>query len=358
MSNDTMKAFVLKRVGEVGVVEKPVPLPGPNEAVVRTTAAMVCSSDVHTMKGAIPVAPGVTLGHEAVGVVHALGSAVQGLAVGERVAVGGVTPCFQCDYCQRGFSSQCRGRMMGGAVFTVQADGNMAEYFLVRSAQANVAPIPEALSDHQALYATDMLSTGFVAAEHAELELGETVAIFAQGAVGLSATIGCRLRGAGLIIAVESLPWRQELARRFGADAIVDHTRDDPVRRILELTGGEGVDAAIEALGTPRTWEATFRVTKPGGRVSNVGYHGDVPEPLRIPLEPFGYGMSDKQVYGGLNRGGRERLLRIFRLMEHGKVDPTSMTTHEFGFDEIERAFGMMEARKDGIIKPLIRFDG
>ncbi|MEU4493959.1 alcohol dehydrogenase catalytic domain-containing protein [Streptomyces sp. NPDC023998] len=357
MADDTMRAFVLKRVGEVGVVEKPIPEPGPNDAVVRTTAAMVCTTDVHTMKGVISVAPGVTLGHEAVGVVHAMGSAVEGLSDGERVAVAGVTPCFQCENCQRGYTSQCSGRMMGGAVFTNQADGNMAEYFLVRNARANLAPISETLSDHQALYATDMLSTGFLAAEHAELELGDTVAIFAQGAVGLSATIGCRLRGAGLIIAVESIPWRQELARRFGADVIVDHTHDDPVRRILELTDGQGVDAAIEALGTPGTWEATFRVTKPGGRISNVGYHGDVNEPLKIPLEPFGYGMSDKQVYGGLNRGGRERLRRILRLMEHGNVDPTPMTTHEFGFDEIERAFRMMETKEDGIIKPLIRFE-
>ncbi|MET8325605.1 alcohol dehydrogenase catalytic domain-containing protein [Streptomyces sp. NPDC005181] len=352
-----MRAFVLRKVGEVGVIDKPVPEPGPNDAVVRTTAAMVCTTDVHTMKGAIPVAPDVTLGHEAVGVVHALGSAVEGLVEGQRVAVAGVTPCFRCDFCQRGFSSQCLGRMLGGAQFTNQRDGNMAQYFLVNDAQANLAPIPETLSDHQALYATDMLNTGFLAAEHAELELGETVAIFAQGAVGLSATIGCRLRGAGLIIAVESVPARQELARRFGADLIVDYTQCDPVERILELTDGQGVDAAIEALGTPGTWEATFRVTKPGGRISNVGYHGEVPEPLKIPLEPFGYGMSDKKVYGGLNRGGNGRLRRIFRLMENGKVDPTAMTTHEFGFDEIERAFWMMASKEGGIIRPLIRFD-
>ncbi|MGW0206972.1 zinc-binding dehydrogenase [Streptomyces sp. NPDC003233] len=348
----------MRNVGEVAVVDKRVPEPGPNEAVVRTTTAMICSSDVHTVRGAIPVASDVTLGHEAVGTIHALGSAVEGLTEGERVAVGGVTPCFRCEFCQRGLSSQCGGRMMGGARFTVQRDGNLAEYFLVNDAQANLAPIPETLSDHQALYATDMLSTGFVAAEHAELDFGQTVAVFAQGAVGLSATTGCRLRGAGFIIAVESRPERQELARHFGADVIVDHTRCDPVERILELTDGQGVDAAIEALGTPGTWEATFRVTKPGGHISNVGYHGEVPEPLRIPLEPFGYGMSDKHVHGGLNRGGRERLRRIFRLMEHGRVDPTPMTTHAFGFGEVERAFRMMETGADGIIKPLIHFGG
>ncbi|USA00796.1 alcohol dehydrogenase catalytic domain-containing protein [Streptomyces lydicamycinicus] len=193
----------------------------------------------------------MTLGHEAVGVVHALGSAVEGLTEGQRVAAAGITPCFQCDSCQRGFSSQCQGRMLGGARFTNQRDGTLAQYFLVNNAEANLAPIPDELSDHQALYATDMLSTGFVAAEHAELQLGETVAIFAQGAVGLSATIGCRLLGAGLIIAVESVPARQELARHFGADIIVDYSQCDPVERILELTDGQGVDAAIEALGAP-----------------------------------------------------------------------------------------------------------
>ena len=285
-----MKAFVLRRVGEVGVVEKPIPEPDPNAVVVRTTTAMVCTSDVHTMRGAIQVEPDVTLGHEAVGVVHAVGSAVNGISEGQRVAVSGVTPCFRCEYCQRGYSSQCRGRMLGGAKFTVQTDGNLAEYFMVDSAEANLAPIPDTLSDHQALYATDMLSTGFVAAEHAELALGETVAIFAQGAVGLSATIGCRLLGAGLIIAVESVPVRQELARRFGADLVVDHTQRDPIKQIFELTDGEGVDAAIEAFGSPGTWEGAVRVTKPGGRISNVGYHGEVPEPLHIPLEPFGLG--------------------------------------------------------------------
>src|SRR5215210_9419529 len=232
---DTMKAFVIKGVGEVEVAEKAIPEPGPNEAVVRTTAALVCQSDVHTVKGAIPVDPNRTLGHEAVGC----------FSEGDRVAVGAITPCFHCNYCQRGFISQCQG-MLGGYKFTTQKDGNMAQYFVVNDAQANLAPIPDGLSDHQAVYATDMLSTGFMGAEHAELELGETVVVFAQGAVGLSATIGCRLLGAGLIIAVESIPERQEIARSFGADVIVDFQERDSVEQILELTDGEGVDAAIE----------------------------------------------------------------------------------------------------------------
>ena len=137
---------------------------------------------------------------------------------------------------------------------------------------------------------------------------------------------------------------------------IVDYTKGDPIEQILELTDGEGVDAAIEALGSPERGMRRFG-SQILGPISNLGYHGEVPEPLQIPLEPFGMGMADKQIYGGLNRGGSERLRRIFRLMQTSKVDPTPMTPHEFSFDEIERAFRMMESKEDGIIKPLIHFD-
>lgn len=352
---ETMRAFIIKEVGHVGIVEKPVPEPDPDEAVVKTTAALVCTSDVHTVRGAIPVEAGRTLGHESVGTIHALGANVTGFEVGQRVAVNAVTPCWRCDYCQRGFSSQCQG-MLGGYKFTAQIDGNMSEYFLVPAAQANLAPIPNELSDHMAVYATDMLSTGFVGAENALLELGETVAVFAQGPVGLAATIGCRLQGAGLIIAVESKPERQKLSRFFGADVIVDFTEGDPVEQILALTDGKGVDAAIEAFGFPTTFEQAIRVTKPGGRISNIGYHGENPNPLQIPLEPFGMGMADKRILTALCPGGSERMSRLFRLMVTGKVDPTPMTTHEFPFDEIERAFELMGSKEEGIIKPLIHF--
>ncbi|MFW6205132.1 MAG: NAD(P)-dependent alcohol dehydrogenase [Actinomycetota bacterium] len=352
---DQMRAFVMKDVGDVGIVDKPVPVPGPDEAVVRTTAALVCTSDVHTVRGAIAVPAGRTLGHESVGVVHSLGSAVTGFQEGERVGVNAVTPCWRCSYCQRGFSSQCGG-MLGGYKYTTQMDGNMAEYFLVPAAEANLARIPDDLPDEKAVYATDMLSTGFAGAENAELRLGETVAIFAQGPVGLSATIGSRLVGAGLIIAVEAKEDRKKLAEQFGADVIVDFTEGDPVDQILELTDGEGVDAAIEAFGFPQTFESAIRVTKPGGRVSNIGYHGERPEPLQIPLEPFGMGMSDKKIRTALCPGGSNRMAQLFRLMRTGKVDPTPMTTHEFSFDEVPRAFDMMASKEGGIIKPLIRF--
>jgi threonine dehydrogenase-like Zn-dependent dehydrogenase len=139
---ESMRAFVIKQVGETGVVEKPIPQPGPEEAVVRSTAALICTSDVHTVRGALPVEPGRTLGHESVGVIHSLGSAVSGFTEGQRVTVCAVTPCYRCSYCQRGFTSQCGGAL-GGYKYTTQIDGNMAEYFVVPTAAANLTPIPD-----------------------------------------------------------------------------------------------------------------------------------------------------------------------------------------------------------------------
>ena len=353
--SSTMRALVFKEIGKTAVIQKPIPEPGPGEAVVRTTAALICTSDVHTVAGALPVPADRTLGHESVGVIHQLGSAITGFTEGQRVAVNAVTPCYTCSYCQRGFTSQCGGPL-GGYKYTAQIDGNMAEYFIVPAAQANLAPIPDDLTDEQAVYACDMLSTGFMGAEHAYLQFGETVAIFAQGPVGLCATMGARLLGAGQIIAVESKPERQILAKQFGADVIVDFTQGDPVEQIMELTGGQGVDAAIEAFGFPQTFEACVRVTKAGGRVSNIGYHGENPSPLQLPLDAMGLGMNDKAIHTGLCPGGSERMNRLFRLMQSGRIDPTPMTTHRFPFDDVERAFVMMSSKQDGIIKPLITF--
>ena len=350
----TMKAFVMKQLGAVAVMEKPIPEPGPNDAVVKTTAALICTSDVHTVGGAIGERTNLTLGHEAVGVIYKLGSEVKGFKEGDRVAINAITPCYQCENCLRGFTSQCT-EMLGGWKFANVKDGNMAEYFHVNNAVANLAPIPKTLSDEKAVYCTDMMSTGFMGVEHASIPMGGTVAIFAQGPVGLMATVGAKLLGAGLIIAVEAFPNRKELARRFGADVVVDFKAQDPVQAILDLTNGQGVDAAIEALGIEQTFEACIKVTRPGGVISNIGYHGRG-DFLRLPRLAWGVGMSDKTIRSGLCPGGAERMKRLMRLLEAGRVDPTPLTTHRFTFEQVERAFRMMETKEDGIIKPLISF--
>ncbi|HXW66794.1 MAG TPA: zinc-binding dehydrogenase [Thermoplasmata archaeon] len=350
-----MRAFVMRRIGEVATLDKPVPEPGPNDAIVRTTRALICTSDCHTVHGAIGERHDLTLGHESVGVIHRLGAEVRGFREGQRVAVNAITPCYVCENCLRGFPSQCT-QMLGGWKFANVKDGALAEYFHVNQAVANLAPIPDGVPDEMAVYACDMMSTGFMAAEHARIPLGGTVAVFGAGPVGLMAIAGSRLLGAGAVLAVETVPARQELARRFGATDVIDFARVDPVAEIRARTGGAGVDAAIEALGAAATFENCVRVTRPGGTISNVGYHGEG-EFVRIPRIDWGVGMSDQTIRTGLCPGGRERMSRLLRLLELRRLDPSAMTTHRFRFDEIERAFRLMETKGDGIIKPLIRFD-
>ncbi len=350
-----MKALAFMEIGKVSIIEKPIPDLGPNDAVIKTTAALICTSDVHTVKGVIAIPPGRVLGHESVGIVYKAGANVTRCKEGDRVTVCAITPCGHCDNCQRGFTSQCGG-MLGGYKFTTQRDGNMAEYFFVNDADYNLSPTPKSLSDEQALYTTDMMTTGLAGAENANIPPGGTVAVFAQGPVGLCSTMMARLLGAGLVIAVESKPDRAALAKKVGADVVIDPTQGDVVARILQLTHGEGVDSAIEALGHPVTFENCIKATRPGGTISNVGYHGEAGNTLSIPLPEFGLGMGDKQIRTALCPGGRERIVRLLRLLEAGRVDPTLLTTHRFPFSQVERAFQMMVTKEDNIVKPLITF--
>jgi isopropanol dehydrogenase (NADP+) len=344
----------MRSLGQVGFADKPIPTPGPNDAIVKTTRALICTSDSHTVRGAIGPREDLTLGHEAVGVVYAVGSAVMRFTPGDRVVVGAITPDWGDPASQAGHSSQS-GAPLGGWKFSNSKDGVFAEYFHVNEADANMALIPEGVSDEAAVYCCDMLSTGFLGAENGNIPIGGTVAVFAEGPVGLMATVGAKLRGAGLIIGVESVPKRQELARVYGADAIVDFTAEDPVERILALTDGQGVDAAIEALGAEITFQNCVKATKPGGTISNVGYHGKG-EFVRLPRVEWGVGMAEKTITTGLCPGGRLRMERLLRIIEGKRVDPTLMTTHTFAFDDMERAFEVMDQKLDGVLKPLIVF--
>lgn len=349
-----MKAFVMKKLDAVGFVDKPIPKPGPNDAVIKTTRALICTSDSHTVHGAIGPRKNLTLGHEAVGVVHEVGSEVRLFKPGDRVVVGAITPDWGDLASQGGHSSQSGGALAGWK-FANGKDGVFAEYFHVNEADANMALIPSDVSDEKAVYCCDMMSTGFMAAEHAEIPIGGTVAVFALGPVGLMAVAGARLRGAGLVIGIDSVPKRQELARFYGADVIVDHIMEDAVARIKELTNGDGVDSAIEALGSEQTLQNAIKVTKPAGTISNAGYHGKG-EYVAIPRLDWGVGMAEKTIRTGLCPGGRLRMERLIRLLQIGRVDPTRMTTHKFEFGALEKAFEVMDNKLDGVIKPLITF--
>jgi 2-desacetyl-2-hydroxyethyl bacteriochlorophyllide A dehydrogenase len=347
----TMKALVFRGANQIGLEEVPIPKPGPGEAVIRVTLTTICGTDLHILKGEYPIKPGLTIGHEPVGVIHELGVGVTGYKVGERALVGAITPCGQCNDCLRGNLSQCGGPI-GGWRFGNTMNGAQAEYLLVPFAQANMAKIPSDLRDEQVVLLSDIASTGISAAESAHMQIGDTVAVFAQGPIGLCATAGAKLRGASLIIAVESDPVRAKTAKRMGADIVVNHLEQDAVAEIRRLTDGKGVDVAIEALGTQETFESALRVLRAGGTLSSLGVYSGK---LSVPLEPFAAGLGDHKIVTTLCPGGKERMRRLLELVRHGKLDLEPLLTHTYSLDRITEAYRLFGERREGVIKVAIR---
>ena len=219
-------------------------------------------------------------------------------------------------------------------------------------AQANLAKIPDELTDEQVVLLADIASTGISAAESADLQIGDTVAVFAQGPIGLCATAGAKLKGASLIIAVESDPVRMEMAKRMGADVVINHHKMDASAEIRRLTGGEGVDVAIEALGTQETFESALRAIRAGGTLSSLGVYSGK---LSVPVEPFAAGLGDHKIITTLCPGGKERMRRLMELVRHGKLDLTPLLTHTFSLDHITDAYRLFAERRDGVIKIAIK---
>lgn len=347
----TMKALVFRGKNEIGIESMPIPKPGPGEAVIRVTLTTICGTDVHIVKGEYPVKAGLIIGHEPVGVVHELGIGVTGYKVGDRVLVGAITPCGQCFECLRGDLSQCGGPI-GGWRFGNTINGSQAEYLLVPNAQANLAKIPDDLKDEQVVLLADIASTGISAAESAEVQIGDSVAVFAQGPIGLCATAGAKLKGASMIIGVESDPFRAQMARRMGADVVLNHERVDVVAEIKRLTDGRGVDVAIEALGTQSTFENALRVIRAGGTLSSLGVYSGK---LSIPLEPFAAGLGNHKIITTLCPGGKERMTRLMELVRHGRLDLRPLLTHTFPLARIAEAYELFGERRDNVIKVAIK---
>lgn len=352
-----MKAAVFVEPGRIALDDKPVPEIGPLDALLRVTTTTICGTDIHILKGEYPVARGLTVGHEPVGVIEKLGSAVRGYREGQRVIAGAITPSGHSAACLCGCLSQDGAdtphgfKALGGWKFGNTIDGCQAEYVLVPDAMANLAPVPDGLTDEQVLMCPDIMSTGFSGAENGNIRIGDTVAVFAQGPIGLCATAGARLCGATTIIAVEAVTERQQMARRLGADHVVDFRTTDPVREIMRLTDGRGVDVAVEALGTQATFEGALRVLRPGGTLSSLGVYSNE---LRIPLEPFGAGLADKRIVTTLCPGGKERMRRLMSVVASGRVDLKPLVTHRFRLDQIEEAYDLFGHQRDGVMKVAI----
>jgi alcohol dehydrogenase len=345
---EKMKAAVFVEPGKIVLEEKPVPSAGPGEAVVRITATTICGTDIHILKGEYPVDAGRTIGHEPVGVIEELGEGVNGYKVGQRVIAGAITPCGQCYSCFEGIHSQCGDTALGGWQFGNTIDGCQAEYLLVPNANANLAPVPDALSDEEVLMCPDIMSTGFAGAESGKIDIGDVVAVFAQGPIGLCATAGARLKGATLIITVDSVPERLAMSKQLGADIAINYKECDPVAEIMKITNGRGVDVAIEALGIQETFENALKVVKPGGILSSLGvYSGD----LNVPLEDFIAGVGDKKIVTSLCPGGKARMRRLLSVVESGRLDLKPLVTHRFTLDQIEEAYTLFGNQSDGVLK-------
>ncbi|MDR2013919.1 MAG: NAD(P)-dependent alcohol dehydrogenase [Rhodanobacter sp.] len=352
-----MKAAIFVAPGRIEIQDKPIPDIGPQDALIRITTTTICGTDVHILKGEYPVAKGLTVGHEPVGIIEKLGAGVQGFKEGQRVIAGAITPSGHSYACLCGCSSQDGPgtkhgyKATGGWKFGNLIDGAQAEYLRVPDAMANLCAVPDALTDEQVLMCPDIMSTGFSGAESGKIRIGDTVAVFALGPIGLCAVAGAKLLGATTIIGVDTVPKRLEIARRLGADHVVDFKAGNPVEQIMALTDGRGVDVSIEALGTQNTFESALRVLRPGGCLSSLGvYSGD----LKIPLDAFAAGLGDLSIVSSLCPGGKERMRRLLEVVASGRTDLKPLVTHRYKLDDIEAAYDLFANQRDGVLKVAI----
>lgn len=351
-----MRAAVFVERGAIRLREVPRPRPAFGEALVKVTLTTICGTDVHILKGEYPVKPGLTVGHEMVGVVEELGPGVTGYKEGDRVIVGAITPCGQCRACLSGDAAQCSHggdafEAIGGWRFGNTINGVQADYAIVPNAQANLARIPDELTDEEVLMCPDIMSTGFSAIERGKVKIGDSVVVFAQGPIGLCATAGARLAGASLIIGVDSVPRRLEEAKRMGADVVLNYKEQDVAAEVKKLTGG-GADVAVEALGTQATLEGCMRSVRAGGTVSSLGvYSGH----LTLPLDTIAAGLGDHTIVTTLCPGGKERMRRLMNVVKAKRLPFRDLVTHWFPLDRIEEAYELFANQRDGVMKIAIK---
>jgi alcohol dehydrogenase len=309
----------------------------PTDAIVRIDSSTICGTDLHILKGDVPeTKPGTILGHEAVGTVVETGSAVTTIVAGDRVLVSCITSCGRCRFCKEGHYGLCTGG--GGWIFGHLIDGLQAELARVPFADTSVYKVPEGLSDEQVLFLADILPTAYeVGVLNGRVEPGDTVAIVGAGPIGLAAIMTARLYTPGRIVAIDLADARLEKALEFGADVAVNNGSDDPVARVMELTGGLGADVAIEAVGVPETFELCAELIRPGGRVANVGVHGQC---ATLHLEKLW--IRDVLITTGLVDTWTTP--RLMRLIEGGRLDPTVLATHRFSLAETEHAYDVFAA--------------
>lgn len=341
-----MKGLVCEAIGKVSLQEVPVPeLHSPTGALVRITMTTICGSDVHLVHGHIPTEPGFVMGHEFVGVVEAVGEAVRRFKPGDRVTGPAAPYCGTCENCRAGQIQRCAdGGVLGSGKPWGDLTGTHSEYTLMPHADSNLVRIPDALSDEQVLFVGDILSTGYHGVRQAAVGPGDTVVVMGAGPVGLCAVHTARLFGPQQIIAVDLIGQRLALAKRMGADQILNAAEGNVVQRVMELTGGHGPEAVVEAVGASTTLRQALQMVRVGGRVSMVGIPG---EPMELAL-PVMFMKNVTLTMGLANLGDMETLIK---LIAAGKLDTTPMITHRISLAEIESGFHKFEKQEEGVVK-------
>ena len=346
-----MKAAVLSGAHQVGLKDVPVPtLVNDTDALIRVTATMICTSDVHFAEGLMPPSPPFVIGHEFVGVVEEVGAAVASFKPGDRVVAPPYPFCNNCDMCRSGNNGRCpNGALFGSGEGWGNMAGGLAEYVRAPLADAVLVKIPDAISDERAVFVSDMLATGYFGVANAQLKPAQTLAVIGAGPVGLSAVQTARLFSPGQAIVVGRRTNRLEAGRQMGATATVDTAEQDPAEEIMRLTDGRGVDAVIDAVGSPESLNTAAQLLRIGGTLSIVGFPspGDFPLPLQTLV------FNNITVKMGMTDQGNMPLL--MGLLESGTVSVDPLITHVMPLDDFDSAFSMFAEKKDNCLKVVLK---
>jgi alcohol dehydrogenase len=318
------------------------------DVIVRVDAVTICGTDLHILKGDVPaVRKGRILGHEAIGAVWEAGDGVRRFCPGDRVLVSCISACGSCQFCREARYGQCLEG--GGWVLGHKADGTQAEFVRVPYADTSMFHIPDGVSGEEALMLADILPTGYeVGVLAGGVRPGDIVVVVGAGPIGLSAITGARLYSPSHIVAVDLSDARLEAAKQFGADVTVNSTREDPPTVIKDLTGRMGADVSIEAVGVPAAFELAVKLARPGGRIANIGMHG---EPVTLHMEE--QWIRDITITTGLvDTSSTPTLLR---LISTGQIDARRFITHRFDMDDFEEAYDVFaRAAETGALKVVL----
>jgi alcohol dehydrogenase len=347
-----MRAVVLEEGNRIGVVDVPAAqLKQPSDVLVQVTIAAICGTDVHIKHGGIPgIEPGAILGHEFVGVVAEVGESVKRFRVGDRVASPPALWCGVCPACQASTVQNCAEMSMysGGPFMSPMGlDGVQTELVRVANADLCLTPIPDSVTDEQAVLVIDMFSTGFHAAHEANIKVGDTVAVSGCGPVGLCAILAAWQHGPSRVFAIDMFANRLDVAKQYGAEAI-DLRDGDPVARILEATGGEGVDVVLEASGNTKGLLNATRMIRKYGTVSCVGLFA---EAVEFPVQELIY----RGIRLTMGLGNLTHVPRLMKLVERGRVDLRALGTHVFALEDAVAAYDLFENHKDSCLKVFLR---